>query len=260
MRHINGLSLSLETSNLAFCKYASKYLTGQRRVEFLIKSVFPYLLIFVRFSKCLCKVSLNKGMLKCKTFILTLSKHTCTYRRVLLQLHTTRIYLSMQTLIHSSKMFSFQCHNSHKLTHPSRHYFSVVACTDQTVHMDVFLPPTQPTQDNMSIQTGIYFPLSQPTQANSSTRTSTFHRHLPHKLTCTHRCFLVSGTAFTGQPGHMGIFFSLTWHTQVFSSTQTLSNFCHGLHRPICPRRHFIFTDVAHTGLLNHTDLFQPLS
>ena len=29
MRHINGLSLSLEISNLAFCKYASKYLTGQ---------------------------------------------------------------------------------------------------------------------------------------------------------------------------------------------------------------------------------------
>ena len=29
MRHINWLSLSLETSNLAFCKYASKYLTGQ---------------------------------------------------------------------------------------------------------------------------------------------------------------------------------------------------------------------------------------
>ena len=29
MRHINGLSLSLEISNLVFCKYASKYLTRQ---------------------------------------------------------------------------------------------------------------------------------------------------------------------------------------------------------------------------------------
>ena len=95
MRHINGLSLSLETSNLAFCKYASKYLTGQWRVEFLLKSVLPYLLIFYKFSKCLCKVSLNKRMLKCKTFILILSKHTCTYRRVLLWLHATRTYLSM---------------------------------------------------------------------------------------------------------------------------------------------------------------------
>ena len=28
-QHINALSLSLEVSNLAFCKYASKYLTGQ---------------------------------------------------------------------------------------------------------------------------------------------------------------------------------------------------------------------------------------
>ena len=51
MWYINGLSLSLETFNLAFCKYASKYLTGQWRVEFLIKSVFPYLLICAEFSK-----------------------------------------------------------------------------------------------------------------------------------------------------------------------------------------------------------------
>ena len=64
MWHITGLSLSLETSNLAFFKYASKYLTEQRRVEFLIKSVFLYLLICAEFSKSLCKVSLNKRMLK----------------------------------------------------------------------------------------------------------------------------------------------------------------------------------------------------
>ena len=50
MRHINGLSFLLEISYLAFCKYASKYLTGQRRAEFLMKSVFPYLLICAEFS------------------------------------------------------------------------------------------------------------------------------------------------------------------------------------------------------------------
>ena len=94
MRHINGLSLSLETSDLAFRKYASKYLTGQRRVEFLIKSVFPYLLICAEFSRRLRKVSLNKGMLKYKPFIQTLSKLIRTSRRVLLWLHATQTYLS----------------------------------------------------------------------------------------------------------------------------------------------------------------------
>ena len=94
MRHINGLSLSLETSDLAFRKYASKYLTGQRRVEFLIKSVFPYLLICAEFSRRLRKVSLNKGMLKYKPFVPTLSKLTRTCRRVLLWSHATQTYLS----------------------------------------------------------------------------------------------------------------------------------------------------------------------
>ena len=53
-----------------------------RRVEVLIKFVFPYLRICVEFSKCLRKVSPNKGMLKCKTLILNPSKLTRTCRRV----------------------------------------------------------------------------------------------------------------------------------------------------------------------------------
>ena len=87
-----------------------------------------------------------------QTFILTLSKHTCTYRHVLLWLHATRTYLSMQTLIHSSKMFSFQCHNSHKLT-----------------------------------PADIFFSLSWPVQTKLSTRMFSYHRHSPHKITCPYK-------------------------------------------------------------------------
>ena len=108
-------------------------------------------------------------------------------------------------------VFSFYRHSLHELTSPSIHFsFSIVACTDQTVHSDVFLPLTQSTQDNTSIQTGVYFPLLQSTKANSSTRTSTFHRHLPHRLTCPHGHFIASGMVYTGQTIHVDIFFLLT--------------------------------------------------
>ena len=56
-------------------------------------TVFPYFLICAEFSKRLRKVSLNKGILKCKTFIPTLSKLTRTCRRVLLWSHATQSYL-----------------------------------------------------------------------------------------------------------------------------------------------------------------------
>ena len=147
------------------------------------KVVFPNLMIHVEFSKCLCHVSLNKGMLKCKTFILTPSKFTCTCRHVLLS-HAIYTYSSTDIffcrrpfrLIRPSGRFLFYCHSSHELTRPSRRFLSfAMAYTDQTVHKDVFLSLTYPTQANLFTQTDAYFPLSQSTQANSSTRTFSFH-------------------------------------------------------------------------------------
>ena len=134
---------NFSTHENIFCWLLQPVQIRLRRVEFLIRFVFLYLRIRVEFSKRLRKVSLNKGMLKCKTFIPTLSKLTRTCRRVLLWLHTTQTYLSTQTLIGSSTCFLFNRQSSHKLTRPSKHFlFSVVACPDQTVHTDIFLPPT----------------------------------------------------------------------------------------------------------------------
>ena len=72
-----------------------------RRVEFLIKFVFPYLWICAEFSKRLLKVSLNKGMLKCKTFSPTRSKLNRAYRRVLFYLfiYLIRYLKSMFTIV-----------------------------------------------------------------------------------------------------------------------------------------------------------------
>ena len=118
-------------------------------------------------------------------------------------------------------VFSFYCHSSPELSRPSLHFlFYVVACTDQTVHTDVFFPPAQPTQDNISMQTGVCFPVLQPTQANSSTRTSTFHRHLPSLA-------------------HKDVFQSLARPTQVSLSIWT-----------------FFPTDIANTCFLIHADAF----
>ena len=122
-------------------------------------------------------------MLKCKTFILTPSKLTCTCRHVLLS-HATHTRPQRHfffcrhpfSLIRPSGRFLFYCHSSHELTRPNRRFLSfAVAYTDQAVHKDVFLLLTYPTQANLSTQTDAFFPLSQSTQANSSTRTFSFH-------------------------------------------------------------------------------------
>ena len=58
--------------------------------------VFDEVWIRFEFSKCLHKVSLNKGMLKCITFILTPSKLTLTCRHIFLS-NVTQTCLSIQT-------------------------------------------------------------------------------------------------------------------------------------------------------------------
>ena len=112
---------NFSTDENNFCWFLQSVQIQLQGVEFLIKFVFLYLRIRAEISKRLLKVSLNKGMLKCKIFIPTLSKLTRMCRCVLLWLHATQ--------------------------------------TDQTVHTDVFLPPTYPPQDNMSAQSDVYFPL-----------------------------------------------------------------------------------------------------
>ena len=125
---------NFSTHENIFCWLLQLVQIRLRRVEILIRFVFLYLRIRAEFSKRLRKVSLNKGMLKCKTFIPTLSKLTRTCRRVLLWSPANQTYLSTQTLIRSSGRFLFYRHSSHELTRPNRRFpFSVVACADQTV-------------------------------------------------------------------------------------------------------------------------------
>ena len=92
-------------------------------------------------------------MLKCKTFIPTLSKLTRTCRRVLLWSHATQTYLSTQTLIHSSGCF----------------LFTVIACT------------------SLLVQADISFSLLWPIQTKPSTLTFSYHRHNTHKITCLYK-------------------------------------------------------------------------
>ena len=54
MRYINGLSLSLEISNLAFCKYACKFLTPEQLLDNILvlsfkckRHVPPYVDLFL---------------------------------------------------------------------------------------------------------------------------------------------------------------------------------------------------------------------
>ena len=167
---------NFSTHENIFCWLLQPVQIRLRRVEFLIKFVFPNLMIHVEFAKCLFNVSLNKGMLKCETFILTSSKLTCTCHIHLL-VHTDIFFFCRCPfrLIRPSGRFLFYCHSSYELTRPSRCFLSfAVAYTDQAVHKNVFLPLTHPTQANSSTQTDVYFPLSQPTQVNSSTRTFCF--------------------------------------------------------------------------------------
>ena len=93
------------------------------------------------FSKRHRKVSLNKEMLKCKTFTPTLNKLTRTCRRVLLGRHPNLpVHTGFDSFIWT---LSFYRLNSHELTRPSRRFFlSIVTYTDQTIHMDIFLPLT----------------------------------------------------------------------------------------------------------------------
>ena len=110
-----------------------------RKVKFLIKFVFPYLRICSEFSKCLCKVSLNRKMLKCIIFILAPSKVTLACRHISLS-HVTQIYSSTQTCSVHTQTFSFYCHSSHWFTCPNRHFLlSAGAYVGQTIHTGVFL-------------------------------------------------------------------------------------------------------------------------
>ena len=115
--------------------------------------MFPYLLIRAEFSKRLCKVSLNKGMLKSKTFIPTLSKLIRTCMHLLLWSHATQTYLSTKTLIRSSGGFLF---------------------TD--------IAPT-----SLLVPADVAFSLSWPMQTKPSTRTFSYLRHNPHKITCPYK-------------------------------------------------------------------------
>ena len=113
-------------------------------------------------------------------------------------------------LIHSSGHFLLTVIARTSLLVPADVFFpSAVAYTDQIVDTDVFLPLTWPTQANLFIHTDVYSPLLQPTQTNSFTRPFSFHWHSPHRLTHSHRCFLASVAAYTGQLVHMDVFFPL---------------------------------------------------
>ena len=122
-------------------------------MKFLTNFVFPYLRIHVELSKCLRKVSLNKRLLKCKTFALTPSKLTITCKHVFLP-DMTQIYSSTQIYSVHTQTFSFYCHSLHGVTRPSRRFlFSAFAYIGQTVHTDVFLPLTKPAYVNFSTHT-----------------------------------------------------------------------------------------------------------
>ena len=88
-------------------------------------------------------------MLKCKTFIPTLTKLTRTCRRVLSQSHATQTYLSIQTLFRSSGCF----------------FFTIIART------------------RLLVQAEISFSLSWPLQTKPFGQTFSYHRHNPHKVT-----------------------------------------------------------------------------
>ena len=140
----------------------------------MIKFVFLYLRIYAEFSKRLCKVSLNKGMLKCKTFIQTLSKLTRRCRRVLLWSHATQTYLSTKTLIRSSGCLLF----------------------------------TVITRTSLLVQADISFSLSWSVQTKTSIWTFSYRRYNPHKITgpYTNRGLLSSVVAYIGQlvqKGHL---------------------------------------------------------
>ena len=105
---------NFSTNEYIFCWLLQPVQIQLRRVEFSTKFIFPYLMIHVEFSKCLCKVSLKKGMPKWQTFILTPSKLTCTCRHVLLP-HATHTGSSTQT-------FFSLCRRPFRLIRPSARF------------------------------------------------------------------------------------------------------------------------------------------
>ena len=97
-------------------------------VKFLIKSVFSCLRFRVEFFKWLPKSSLNKGMFKCKIYILTPSELTRTRRHF--------------------------CCIPRRLTLSQRHFLvSVVAHLGWLIHTDVFFPLPRHIQAKPSTQT-----------------------------------------------------------------------------------------------------------
>ena len=59
------------THKNSFCWLLQPVQIWFQRKKFLIKLAFPYLWFRAELSKCLCKVCPNKGILRCKIFILT---------------------------------------------------------------------------------------------------------------------------------------------------------------------------------------------
>ena len=126
-------------------------------------------------------------MLKCKTFIPTLSKLTRTCRNVLSWSHATQTYPSTQTLIRSSGCF----------------LFTVIVGT------------------SLLVQTDISFSLSWLVQTKSYTRTFSYHPHNPHKITCpyiqTFTFLCNSLLRLTGPQGHL--LFTDISHTGLLAHT-----------------------------------------
>ena len=142
---------NFSTHENIFCWLLQSVQIRLRRVEFLIKFVFPNLMIHVEFSKCLFNVSLNKGKLKCKSFILTSSKLTCRCRHVFLS-HATHTYSSTQTFF----------------------FFFAVVHLDSFVHLGVFFF-TVIARTNLLVPADVSFPLPWPIQTKPSTRTFSYH-------------------------------------------------------------------------------------
>ena len=133
---------NFSTHENIFCWLLQPVQIRLRRVEFLIKFVFPNLMIHVEFSKCLFNVSLNKGKLKCKSFILTSSKLTCTCRHVFLS--------------HATLVFFFAVVHLGSFVHLGVFFFTVIARTNLLVPADVSFPLPWPIQTKPSTRTFSY--------------------------------------------------------------------------------------------------------
>ena len=122
-----------------------------QRVEFLIKFVFLYFSIRAEFSKHLPKVSLSKGMLKCKIFIPTLNKLTLgedVYYYGHMPLRETKPstrrfsyhrHNPYKTICLYKQMFTFLCCSLHRPTRPQGHLLLTdISHTGLFAHTDAF--------------------------------------------------------------------------------------------------------------------------